>query len=381
MTFDAVIVGGGIVGTACALAFSRSAMRVALVERSEIGAGATAAAMGHVLVLDDSPAQLALTRYSQMLWHQLASELPLDAEYTRRGTLWVAADDEEMREICRKHCVYEEQGIPSEVLDAPALAQAEPALRSGLAGGLLMHEDAVVSPQVAARFLLEQAGKVTLLRETVAAMGSGRVLLANGDQLHAPILVNAAGEWASELTPGLPVAKRKGHLAITDPYPGFLRYQVVELGYLKSAHVTTTDSVACNVQPRANGQLLIGSSRQYGVEGREVEDKMLARIFERAAEYLPALPSLTIQRTWTGFRSATPDKLPLIGPAAEDETVFLATGHEGLGITTSLATAQLLADFISGRTPAIPIEPYLPSRLPGPSGHAVERALPVHRLD
>jgi len=318
--------------------------------------------MGHIVVLDDSPAQLALTRYSQMLWRSLAAELPPDVEYTQRGTLWVAADDEEMREICRKHSVYKEQGIPSEMLDASAVAQAEPALRSGLAGGLLMNEDAVVSPQVAARFLLEQAGKVTLLRETVAAMGSGRVLLTNGEQLHAPILVNAAGEWASELTPGLPVAKRKGHLAITDPYPGLWRYQVVELGYLKSAHVTTTDTVACNVQPKANGQLLIGSSRQYGVEGREVEDKIMARIFERAAEYLPALPSLTIQRTWTGFRSATPDKLPLIGPSAEDKTVFLATGHEGLGITTSLATAQLLADLIGGRTPAIPIEPYLPSR-------------------
>jgi D-hydroxyproline dehydrogenase subunit beta len=364
MTFDAVIVGGGIVGTACALAFSRNAMRVALVERSEIGAGATAAAMGHIVVLDDSPAQLALTRYSQMLWHQLASELPPDAEYTQRGTLWVAADDEEVQEICRKHSAYNPHAIPSQLLDAQALANAEPALRRGLAGGLLMHEDAVVSPQIAARFLLNQAlaGKVALVRQGVTAMGAGRVLLSNGDELHAPILVNAAGEWASELTPGLPVAKRKGHLAITDPYPGFLRYQVVELGYLKRAHVTTTDSVACNVQPRANGQLLIGSSRQYGVDGREVEDKILSRIFERAAEYLPALPSLTIERRWTGFRSATPDKLPLIGPSAEDRTVFVATGHEGLGITTSLATAQLLAELIGGRTPAIPIEPYLPSR-------------------
>jgi D-hydroxyproline dehydrogenase subunit beta len=362
MTFDAVIVGGGIVGTACALAFSRTGMRVALVERSEVGAGATAAAMGHVVVLDDSPAQLALTRYSQLLWHQLADELPPDAEYIRRGTLWVAADDEEMQEICRKHSVYKELGIASQVLDATAVAQAEPALRSGLAGGLLMNEDVVIAPQIAARFLLHKAANITVLRETVRAVGSGRVLLANGDQLQAPILVNAAGEWASELTPGLPVAKRKGHLAITDPYPGFLRYQVVELGYLKSAHVTTTDSVACNVQPRANGQLLIGSSRQYGVEGREVEEEILVRILERAAEYLPALPSLTIQRTWTGFRSATADKLPLIGPSVNDETVFLATGHEGLGITTSLATAQLLTDLIAGRTPAIPIEPYLPSR-------------------
>ncbi|MEA3005194.1 MAG: D-hydroxyproline dehydrogenase subunit beta, partial [Acidobacteriaceae bacterium] len=183
-----------------------------------------------------------------------------------------------------------------------------------------------------------------------------------GDQLHAPILINAAGEGAPALTPGLPVAMRKGHLAITHPYPGFLRYQVVELGYLKSAHVTTTDTVAFNVQPRQNGQLLVGSSRQFGVKSREVDDGMLARMYARATEYLPALPTLFIERTWTGFRSATPDKLPLIGPSADDKTLFLATGHEGLGITTSLGTAQLLADSIAGRTPAIPITPYSPSR-------------------
>ena len=195
-------------------------------------------------------------------------------------------------------------------------------------------------------------------------MKSGVVVLGNGDQLQAPVLVNAAGEGAPALTPGLPVAMRKGHLAITHPYRGFLHYQVVELGYLKSAHVTTTDTVAFNVQPRQNGQLLIGLSRQFGVKSREVDDGMLARMYARATEYLPALPSLSIERTWTGFRSATPDKLPLIGPSADDETLFLATGHEGLGITTSLGTAQLLADFIAGRTPAIPMAPYSPSRVP-----------------
>jgi D-hydroxyproline dehydrogenase subunit beta len=363
-SFDAVIVGGGIVGAACALAFSQQGMRLALVERAEIGAGATAAAMGHVVVLDGSPAQLALTRYSQRLWQKMATDLPSDAEYTPRGTLWVASDEEEMEEIRRKYGVYCAQGIPCEVLDTEAVAHAEPALRRGLAGGLLVNEDAVVSPQIAAQFLLRQAltGAVTLVRERVTSMGSGRVLLGNEDELRAPILVNAAGEWASELTPGLPVARRKGHLAITEAYPGMLRYQVVELGYLKSAHVTTTDTVAFNVQPKANGRLLIGSSRQYGAEGREVNDAILERMLHRAAEYLPVLPSLSIQRTWTGFRSATPDKLPLIGPWAEDKTVFLATGHEGLGITTSLATAQLLVDLIAGRTPAIPIEPYSPSR-------------------
>jgi glycine/D-amino acid oxidase-like deaminating enzyme len=363
-SFDVIIVGGGIVGAACALAFSREYKRVALVEQDQIGGGATAAAMGHIVVLDDSPAQLALTRYSQLLWSQIAIELPSDAEYIPRGTLWVATDDEEIQEICRKHDAYSQHGIPSEVIDPQSLARIEPALRPGLAGGLLVTEDAVVSPQIAAGFFLEQAraNQVTVIREKAAAMGSGVVSLGNGDQLQAPILVNAAGEGAPALTPGLPVAMRKGHLAISQPYPGLLRYQVVELGYLKSAHVTTTDTVAFNVQPRQNGQLLIGSSRQFGVKGREVDDGILARMFARAAEFLPALPSLVIQRTWTGFRSATPDKLPLIGPSAEDETVFLATGHEGLGITTSLATAHLLADLIGGRSPAIPVHPYSPSR-------------------
>jgi D-hydroxyproline dehydrogenase subunit beta len=359
--FDAVIVGGGIVGAACARCLSLQGMRVALVEQGEPGGGATAAAMGHIVVLDDSPAQLALTRYSQSLWRQLASTLPKDVEYTERGTLWVAADDDEMQHICRKHSAYQEAGIPSELIDGQAIARIEPALRPGLTGGLLMTEDVVVSPQPAARFLLQQAN-ATLLRDKATAMGHNRVTLSSGDQLQSSILINAAGEGAPALTPGLPVAMRKGHLAITRPYPGFLRYQVVELGYLKSAHVTTTDTVAFNVQPRKNGQVLIGSSRQFGVESREVEQGIMARMFERAAEYLPALPSLAIERAWTGFRSATPDKLPLIGPSIHDETVLLATGHEGLGITTSLATAQLLADLIAGRTPAIPIAPYLPSR-------------------
>jgi glycine/D-amino acid oxidase-like deaminating enzyme len=75
-------------------------------------------------------------------------------------------------------------------------------------------------------------------------------------------------------------------------------------------------------------------------------------------------------RTWTGFRAATPDKLPLIGPAPGDKTLYLATGHEGLGITTSLATARILADQITGAVPEIPIEPYLPSRAGRDHSHA-----------
>jgi glycine/D-amino acid oxidase-like deaminating enzyme len=86
-------------------------------------------------------------------------------------------------------------------------------------------------------------------------------------------------------------------------------------------------------------------------------------MLRRAFEYLPALSRLSAIRCWTGHRAATPDKLPLIGPTVENEKIWLATGHEGLGITTSLGTGRLLADLLLKRRSEVPAEPYSPARL------------------
>jgi len=363
--YDVAIVGAGIVGAACADELSRRAMRVALVDRDVVGGGATAAGMGHVVVMDDSEAQFALTRYSQKLWQGLRRELPEDVEYEQCGTIWVAADEEEMAEVQRKHAFYGTREVPTEILSARALRDLEPNLRDGMAGGLLVSEDVVLYPPCAARFLVERAqrrGAELILGSSVVRMGDGRIGCEDGSEIRAERIVNAAGARAGQLTAGVDIKQRKGHLVITDRYAGFLRHQLVELGYLKSAHSVTSDSVAFNVQPRRTGQILIGSSRQYGAEHREVDHGMLARMLRRAQEYMPGIAGLSAVRTWTGFRAATPDKLPLIGPWAGDKTLYLATGHEGLGITTSLATARILADQITGTVPEIPIEPYLPSR-------------------
>jgi glycine/D-amino acid oxidase-like deaminating enzyme len=372
-TYDVVIVGAGIVGAACADEFARRGLRVAVVDRDVVGSGATAAGMGHIVVMDDSEAQFALTRYSQQLWQALRNELPAEVEYDQCGTIWVAADEEEMAEVRRKHDFYADRGVPTEILDAKRLKQSEPNLRDGLQGGLLVPEDAVLYPPCAARFLMQRAqqrGAELVLGASLSALGKGRVLLSDGLQLSAEIIVNAAGAWSAELTPGIDVKKRKGHLVITDRYPAFLRHQLVELGYLKSAHSVASDSVAFNVQPRRTGQILIGSSRQFGAEHKEVDQQMIVRMLQRAQEYMPALGQLSAIRIWTGFRAATPDKLPLIGPWSGDPSLFLATGHEGLGITTSLATARILVDQITGANPEIPIEPYLPSRASKEHAHA-----------
>jgi D-hydroxyproline dehydrogenase subunit beta len=372
-TYDAIIIGAGIVGSACAAECAREGLSVAIVEAGIVGGGATAAGMGHLVVMDDSEAQFALTRYSQKLWDDISDELPCEVEHDACGTIWIAADDEEMAEARRKEKFYSDRGVKTEILDAHSLAEAEPNLRSGLVGGLRVPGDSVIYPPCAAQFFVDQAtskGAKLFLGAAVEAITNDGVRLRDGTSISAGLIVNSAGSASSSLTHGLSVKKRKGHLVITDRYPNFVRHQLVELGYLKSAHSLTAESVAFNIQPRKTGQLLIGSSRQFGAEDIQVDKSILTRMLDRAVEYLPRLGTLSSLRAWTGFRAATPDKLPLIGPHTEHERLYLATGHEGLGITTSLATAKLLVAQIMNHETAIPVTPYLPARMAQETLHA-----------
>jgi glycine/D-amino acid oxidase-like deaminating enzyme len=365
MSYDVAIVGAGIVGAACAASLSAFGLRVVVLESNGVATGATAAGMGHIVMMDDSEAQIALTCYSRKLWNELAAELPAEAEYDRCGTIWVAADVDEMDEVRRKKLIYAQHGYQTEILDSRALRELEPKLRDGLAGGLLVQDDSVVYQLCATKFLLDRSvryGAKTLTGVTVAKVSDGAVTLANGDVIAAGVIINATGASAPLLNPQLKIVKRKGHLAITERYPNFLRHQLIELGYLKSAHGSSADSVAFNLQPRRTGQILLGSSRQFGIDDNRIDFQILKRMTERAFEYMPALKTLSTVRVWTGFRPATPDNLPYIGKVEGFDNVYAACGHEGLGITTSLGTADLLASAILGRRSAIPIQPYSPSR-------------------
>jgi glycine/D-amino acid oxidase-like deaminating enzyme len=367
MTADVAIVGAGIVGAACAAELAARGLRVEVLERQGIGGGATAAGMGHIVVMNDSPAELALSAYSRDLWLELAPQLRQRDAFARCGTLWVAADDEECAAARAMQDAFAARGLVAQWLDSAALHACEPALAPALMGGLLIEDDSIVYAPTVAEWLLTQspaAANITLrLGVAVSAVEAHCVTLASGERVSAARVIVANGIGARALLPSLPLQPKKGHLLITDRYPGLIRHQLLELGYVKSAHHATGTSVAFNAQPRPTGQLLIGSSREFETTDPAVDMPVLAQMLQRAAHYLPALPTLNGIRAWTGSRVASPDGLPLIGQLdGAEPDLWVAVGHEGLGVTTSLATAKLLAAQILAEAAPIPLEPYLPRR-------------------
>jgi D-hydroxyproline dehydrogenase subunit beta len=362
---DAIVVGAGIVGAACAAALARDGWRVTVLDRAYASAGTTSVGMGHIVVMDDSPEQLALTAYSARLWRELRAQLSARSELEVCGTLWIAENESQLAALEAKCAVYRSAGVAAEVIDARALREAEPALSDGLLGALLVPDDAVIYPPGATLDLLDIARRHgATVREGIDV----REIIAHGvrcrgETLHSDVVVNAAGASAPALTSELPIVPRKGHLAITDRYPGLCRHQIVELGYLTSAHAMTSESVAFNVQPRSTGQVLIGSSRELVGWEPALNRAVLERMLARAAQLMPRLRDLSIVRCWTGFRPATQDKLPLIGAWDPVPGLWIGGGHEGLGITLSLATAAVIADQVAGRVPAVDAAAFSPMRV------------------
>ena len=125
----------------------------------------------------------------------------------------------------------------------------------------------------------------------------------------------------------------------------------------------SSESVAFNVQPRSTSQVLIGSSRELVGWDGSTNRRVLRRMLERALHFMPALADLSVVRTWTGFRPATTDGLPLIGASSATAGLWIAAGHEGLGITNAVGTAQLLSDLVAGRPTAIDASPFSPQRV------------------
>ena len=381
------MIGGGIIGCAVVQHLAQllpPSTRILLLDRGPIAGATSSSCMGHLMVTPDDAQEYAFTARSVQLWREL-NELQGGFDYNPTGALYLADDPADVELFAALQRQFTDQGDRADLLDARQLREMEPGLAPDLPGALFYPGDGVVLPMLACGAMLRQAqqhNRDVVVRPFCAV----NAIEHSGDRITGvrtaqgaiavPIVVNATGVWASEVATmagqsPLPIFPRAGNLAITGHHASPVRTQLLEVAYIRFAHSaakvdpTRTDDVgghAVNMQPQTNGGCLIGSTRQFRGMNRELNRELLRRSLLRAQRYAPGLAHAPILRTWVGLRPYSIDKHPLIGPWPLLRGLWIAAGHEGLGISMAPITGRLLAQQIAGQPTDMDHTPYLPAR-------------------
>ncbi|MEU9196850.1 NAD(P)/FAD-dependent oxidoreductase [Streptomyces hundungensis] len=372
-TADVIVVGAGVVGAACAYYAARAGLAVTVLDRGPVAGGTTGSGEGNLLVSDKEPGpELELALYSAQLWRELAELLPRAVEYEPKGGLVVAADEAGLTALRAFAAGQEKAGVTAREVPADRLADLEPHLAPGLAGGFHYPQDAQVMPALAAAHLLRASGADVRLGQEVTGLligdgGAVRGVRTASGVLHAPYVVNAAGTWGGELArlAGvlLPVLPRRGFVLVTEPLPRVVRHKVYAADYVADvASGSAALQTSAVVEGTPAGPVLIGASRERVGFDRSLSVEAVGRLAAGATALFPFLAGVRTIRTYAGFRPYLPDHLPAIGADARVPGLLHACGHEGAGIGLAPVTGRIIADCVLGRQPPLDIAPFDPAR-------------------
>ena len=379
-TPDVIVIGAGIVGAACADAFTRAGLRVVVVERGAIAGGTTSGGEGNILVSDKEPGpELELALLSARLWRDLADDLgeaPL--EYEPKGGVVVARGPDTAAALAGLTAHQRTAGAVVDDVDAAGLFELEPNLTRDVAGGAWYPQDAQVQPMLATASLLRRARSAGAEVHAGTAVtgfirdGGDEVIGVQTDsatvpELRAPWVVNAAGTWAGEVaalagTP-LPILPRRGFILVTEPLPRVVRHKVYTAEYV--ANVASSDAdlqTSVVIEGTRGGTVLIGASRERVGFDRTMSLEVVRRLAAQAIGLFPFLADVSLLRTYLGFRPYCPDHLPVIGEDPRAPGLIHACGHEGAGIGLAAATAHLLAQHVTGWPTDLDLAPFRPDR-------------------
>jgi glycine oxidase len=356
---DLLVIGGGVIGLSIAWQARARGMSVTLLERDATGGGTSRVAAGMLAPVAEAEfgesgrRGLELGLRSAELWPRFAMQLQeatgVDVGFLRTGTLLLARDEDEARELERQIVFRESLGLPSRRMRASEAREREPALAPAVRLALEAPDDHSVDPRLvlsALRTACAAAGVLVCEHAPVARIetdASVRVLgavLDDGELVAAGHVVVAAGAWSGALggvaaDAHVPVRPVRGQLLrLRDPAgPGLLSTVVrYEGGY---------------IVPRADGHYVLGATVEEG--GFDVEPDVggVYELLRDAHELVPGVSELKIEELSVGLRPGTPDNAPAIGRGAAEGLIW-ATGHHRNGILLAPLTAQLVTQLLAG---------------------------------
>jgi sarcosine oxidase subunit beta len=359
---DVVVVGGGIVGVAIALALVERGQRVTLVEKGPFGGAVTGASLAcigtHMHDLDE----LALLIEARDRWAGLARRFP-DMEYRRSGQIRFILDEADVAVAERWIAGERAAGLSPELLDPAGVRAVEPLLTGPIVAASFSPDDATVNPFLAVRALLGEAVRLGLdARPHTAVTGfvdrGGRIggVTTDGGPIEAEQVVVAAGPWATRLLDrvgaAVPIAPRQAQCLASVRQPRRINTVV---GACESAGGVVVGYT--QIQQAASGQILFNTVAAGGLTEPGAEDqrreapagfvvdsiRMLVRLF-------PSLAGLDLLRSWARFEAVTPDGRFLVGPVGPDGLV-IAAGDNGSGFCRAPLVGRIVAGIVADAAP------------------------------
>jgi glycine oxidase len=369
-SLDAVIVGGGVIGLACAWHAARRGLRVRVLESDRPGAGASGVAAGMLAPVGEATwgeeELLKLALKSHALWPRFAAELAetagADAGFLPLGALHVALDRDEASELRRRFELMRSLDLEASWLRPHDARELEPGISPSVAAGVHAPHEAAVDPRLlleALRVAAESEGAETLTGERVsqALFEGGRlagVRTASGGEHRAESTVLATGAW-SGTAEWLPAGAR--------PPVRPVKGQILTLRGAADAPVCERIVVSERVYmvPRPDGRLIVGATvEEQGFDTR-VTAGGVYELLREAYRALPDVAELELSEAIAGLRPCTPDNAPVIG-AGEVDGLIYATGHYRNGILLAPVTAEAVAATLAGEEPAADVGAFSPAR-------------------
>ncbi|MEM9120977.1 MAG: glycine oxidase ThiO [Cyanobacteria bacterium P01_F01_bin.56] len=370
-TPDVLIVGGGVMGLAIALKLRQASLSVTVLSRDFAEAASHVAAGMLAPGAEELPpgplldlCRQSLQRYPDWV-QKLESLTGQDVGYWPNGIL--------APRMQRPGDVSDRPHVQGRWIEAAHLASYQTGLNADIAGAWWYPEEGQVDPRALSQALLTAARDAGVdIRAGVTVHGlvqqGGQVqqVQTNAGSFRAEHYVLATGAWANDLLP-IPVTPIKGQMAAVQVPPSFSHVQPLQRVLFGEDKIY--------IVPRRQGRIVLGATSETVGFTPGLTAAGMAHLFQKAVDLYPTLRDFPVQETWWGFRPATPDEAPILGPST-CQNLTLATGHHRNGILLMPITAEIMSDYILGReSPLLPpftwqrferSTPALPIPLPTP---------------
>lgn len=367
---DVCVIGGGVIGLATAYYLLKAGKSVVILERSEIGGGASSSCDDMILLQSKKPGiALTLAMESLEVYRGLSDELGSDIGFYSHGGMVIIEDEKQlkiMENFVKQQISY---GLDVEIVDRNTLFKKQPHVARYMIASTYSKSDSQVNPLMLMRAFLHKGLNMGMdvvrnasVQEIKQQGDHWKVIGQNNVNVECDNVVIAAGAWSEHIGKliniDIPITPIKGQIAVTEQIAPIGETNCWTAAYIASKHdpsiLAGRDEYDSKIglgfafSRAGEGNYFIGSTREHVGFDKTTDFKAIARMLEQARKYFPIMNQVNIIRTMAGFRPGTKDGSPIIGAIDGLPGLFIAAGHEGDGIALSPITGKSVAEMICG---------------------------------